>query len=475
MISWLSQTTLMRPEIPDWLVEIGEKLLSNDPLLTTLELTHHRMDDAQCRYLAQKLKENRTVTFLLLSCHNLIDDGPVALAAVLATSQNINKVQLRDLRSSREAQIFFQALHSMKQLEELSIRHSQVDANSAKHLAMLVESHPNLHELRLVDSQIVGSSLSQLCRAVQVGQKLRRLYLINAEMSGEYSGRCIGNMLSHSMSLDELHLCENNLGDDGVAQIVEGLLENGSLKVLNLRSNGIGEQGSLAIYNLLKETKSLSDLFLSANRMGDKGTEVLANGLLQCNLKRLDLTDNCIGPRGAKALAEMLLMNTTLENMNLSFNYLGDVGAIAMADALDCNSTLRCLSLRHIHMGNDGAQAFATKLPHMRGLKELVINRNLIDKVGTSALLNGLRRNMDLQHLHIEDRVSTQVLREIIHCIRLNRAGRRVFRDSSVPLTLWADILSNFNVNVDLDVLYHFISEKPDVFQCYRVSRLLVN
>jgi hypothetical protein len=37
-------------------------------------------------------------------------------------------------------------------------------------------------------------------------------------------------------------------------------------------------------------------------------------------------------------------------------------------------------------MGNDGVKAFAQKLPRMRGMKELVMTRNQVDKDGTSAL-----------------------------------------------------------------------------------------
>lgn len=463
----------MRPDIPGWLEEIGDKLSNNDPLLTTLELTHHRIDDAQGRFLAERLRGNTIVTGILLSCFDLVDDGAVAIADVLARTQFINKVQLRDLRNGREAQIFFQALNSMTQLEELSIRHSQIDTDNTASLGQLVEFHPNLQELRLVDSQMDGSSFSKLCHGVQLGRKLRRIYLINTELHGNTCGPCFGDMLRQNTSLEELHLCENDLGDEGTTHIVEGLLENRSLKVLNLRSNRIGEKGSYALFHLMKETRTLSDLFLGNNRIGDKGSEVLAKGLLQSKLKRLDLTDNAIGPRGAQAIAEMLLSNKDLRDLNLSFNYLGDVGAIALAEVLDSNSSLRYLSLRRIRMSNDGAKAFAAKLPRMRGLKELVITRNLIDKDGTSALLSGLRCNMELEHLHVEDNISTPILREIVHWIRLNRAGRRVFRDSSVPVTLWPEILSNFNVNVDLDVLFYFISEKPDVFQSSRVARLL--
>jgi hypothetical protein len=107
---WLSLSSIMRPSIPEWLEQLGQKLTNDDPNLTTLELMHPRMDDVQARFLAEALKENTKVTVLILSCFAIVDDGAIALANVLANNRYIKKLQLRDLRNSREVILFCQGL-----------------------------------------------------------------------------------------------------------------------------------------------------------------------------------------------------------------------------------------------------------------------------------------------------------------------------------------------------------------------------
>jgi Ran GTPase-activating protein (RanGAP) involved in mRNA processing and transport len=460
----------MRPDIPDWLEELGQKLIDNDPKLVTLELTHQRIDDAQARFLANALAENTQVALIVLSCFSIVDDGALALASVIGNSKKIRSVQLRDLRNSREVITFFKELARNAKLEELSLRHCQICQRSAKFLYELVENHPSLQELRLVDTQFVGGSLAHLCKGVQNSLSLKRLYLVNTEIDGDSGGRCLGSMLRTNETLLELYLCENQLGDEGMTFLVEGLAENTTLRKLDLRSNGIGVEGALSIASLVKKSNSLLGLYLGMNEIGDVGLEALAQGLTFGRLQKLDLSENGIGASGAEAISSMLQTNTSLQELNLSFNSIGDAGASSIANILDQNVTLRCLSLRRNRIGNEGACAFAAKLPTMRGLKELVMIKNSISQDGAAALLKGLRRNMELEYLHVEDKVSEPILREIVHWIRLNRAGRRIFRNTNLPATVWPEVLSN--INCDLDVLYHFLREKPEVFQHSRKRKM---
>ena len=74
-----------------------------------------------------------------------------------------------------------------------------------------------------------------------------------------------------------------------------------------------------------------------------------------------------------------------------------------------------------------------------------------------------LKHNMDLEYLHVEDKVSEPILKEIVHWIRLNKAGRRIFRGDNIPLTLWPHVLAR--ISTDVDAIFHFLTEKPDVMR----------
>jgi hypothetical protein len=107
----------------------------------------------------------------------------------------------------------------------------------------------------------------------------------------------------------------------------------------------------------------------------------------------------------------------------------------------------------------------------MRGLRELILTKNAIDRQGAALLLAGLRTNMELEYLHIEDsELSQPVLTELSHWIRLNQAGRRIFRETKLESALWSHVLAK--VNNEANILYHFLTEKPEFLQQSKKRKL---
>ncbi|CAB9516083.1 Ribonuclease inhibitor [Seminavis robusta] len=464
MSLWLSSTTLMRPSVPDWLELLCQRLSDNDETLKTVEMTHQRIDDNCARALAKALEENDVVNVLMMSCYNMVDDGAFYLGAVLSKHVSIKKLQLRDLRNSREATTFFMALQKNRTIEELSLRHCVLCSQSAKFLKEFMANNTVLRELRIVDTQMTGStSLQSLCDGLGQIQSSKRLYLVNNDLD-RHETQCL-NRIASSQDLQEIYICENQIGDAGVLALCQGLKDNQSVCKLDLRSNDIGVEGALALQELVKHTKSLKALYLANNDLGNVGTEALVSGLQDdgCVLERLDISENNIDSTGAKAVAGMLMTNGSIQELNLAFNSIGDEGAAMIAGALVHNTTVTLLSLKRNSISNQGALAFATQLPKMRGLKELIMTKNYIDPCGAAKLLDGLKNNMDLEYLHVEEKVSQPILKEIVHWIRLNKAGRRIFRGKNIPLTFWPFVLAR--INQDTDAIFHFLSEKPDVFQ----------
>ncbi|KAL3941305.1 MAG: hypothetical protein SGARI_000649 [Bacillariaceae sp.] len=431
MSMWLSQSSLMQPEMPKWLEEICQRLTDNDPTFTHLELNHRRIDDREARMLANALNGNTMVTVVMLACWNLVDDGSFALASVLSTGmKSIRKIQLRGLRISREAVTFFQHLQDIEQLEELSLRHCRICAKSAALLHRLFREHANIKHVRFVDTQFSEGALSEVCQGLRWNESISELYFVNTNIDAESGATSLSSMLQDNKTLQELHLCENGLGDEGVKILAQGLSKNRTLEVLNVRSNGISQVGANALSAVIQKMDSLTTLSLAMNEVGDLGAAVLAESLLETNntsLQDVNLSENEIGEKGASAVANMLLTNATLTDLDLSFNCIGSNGASSIAHALEHNDTLLRLSLKRNNICSVGASAFGSKLASMRGLKELVMLNNPIDKKGTTDLLDGLRKNVEITYLQIGDRGSLHVLKEICHWIRLNQAGRRIF------------------------------------------------
>lgn len=453
MCSLLSTTSLAGPQIPPWLEETCQKLVDNDPTLKTVELTHLRVDDVYAKIFANALSENIVTTALVLSCYSIVDDGAFAVGSVLGVNTSISTLQLRDLRDAREINIFFKLLLVNTTLTNVSLRHCTICPRGATAIALFLKHHAKLQEFRLTDSQLSGHAFKILCEGLNENVSLQRVYFVNDELTRSDSAERVSDMLNGSC-IQELYLGENSFGDEGVHILSQGILRhNSSLRHLDLRSNGITPAGALSLQGLIVNSRILRSLNLSNNELGCLGTTALARGLRQstCQLEKLDLNSNEVDGVGAKAVAIMLRVNKTLGELNLSFNNIGDDGAKSISSALQDNVTLRSLSLRRNGIGNAGAQGIADKLPQMLGLKELLLSKNRIGHSGASALLQGLRSNVELEYLHVEDMVSETIGREIVHWIRLNKAGRRLFRETnSVPRPLWSHVFGRISNDSDV-------------------------
>jgi Leucine Rich repeat len=85
-----------------------------------------------------------------------------------------------------------------------------------------------------------------------------------------------------------------------------------------------------------------------------------------------------IGPEGAKALAQELKTNTSLNWVWLHWSGLGDDGAAAIADALKTNKTLTKVSFFHNEITDVGARAILKAVSSTGNLEPFNSTLNMI-------------------------------------------------------------------------------------------------
>lgn len=113
----------------------------------------------------------------------------------------------------------------------------------------------------------------------------------------------------------------------GVTMIAKSLEKNSVLKGLNLFKNNFDVDGARALRELLKVNSSIEFLDIGHNRIRQKGLEAISNGIQgasNSNLKTLGLRLNFINDDGFKSFFDDVVFSgiSKLENLYIRENNL---------------------------------------------------------------------------------------------------------------------------------------------------------
>lgn len=197
-----------------------------------------------------------------------------------------------------------------------------------KHIARLLKSNKYIKILDLHNTAVFDEGLEYLVEGLKENRTLRHLYLdANGITSDgikylvEYFEYLILNNLE---GISSLWFDMNNVGDEGIIQLVNVLGKYKYIKRLNLGSCGITEKSIQSIVNAFKSHpnlivldlgmyKSTSDMGMITNNIKDEGIKILCELVEQNNMiKFLSVVMNGISVGGIELLAEALKKNYSL-------------------------------------------------------------------------------------------------------------------------------------------------------------------
>lgn len=281
-------------------------------------------------------------------------------------------------------------LDFVENLETLDLNYTQMSTSLAEVVGK--KDLSKLKELYLMNSCIGVRPLTALFQ-FSSASRLEKLYLTSCCLQSDAIPILLKAQL---LSLKELYLGFNNIGDEGVVELVGSYLGN-QLEVLSLLGNKFGLEG----FNALKEAslKSLTELNLGHIPLSLEQVRLLVRASCISRLQKLDLSFCRLGPHEASGMIDAKYSN--LKVLILSGNDLFSQGLSSIIKAkFRCLKELRLCSNC---IDDAGIQALV-KSKVFESLESISLSYNLVGLAGMQALSNA-----NLSHIKVLDLQKNQI------------------------------------------------------------------
>nr|XP_033337483.1 uncharacterized protein LOC117226846 [Megalopta genalis] len=271
-------------------------------------------------------------------------------------------------------------------LEHLEAKDVILDEQHMNILSRALRLICHLHVLKLENCGLSGRCIVTLVSALKVNTGIRELYLADNRLN-LYDAIQLGSLLRVNNHIQLLDISNNNIQDDGVRDILEGLI------------------------NQIHEDKS------------GKGLSILV------------LWNNQLTKSSSPYFARIIAMSKTLETLNVGKNMLSDELIFAVKDALTKNRTLLQLGIQSTELTCDGVVALSEIIGTNQVLQRIDLRNNDVRLTGLTALNAAMKTNKSITKIDLDDKLRqkaddpdqtlyTQLLTEIQVCCSENEQNR---------------------------------------------------
>ncbi|XP_076243711.1 uncharacterized protein LOC143184960 [Calliopsis andreniformis] len=210
----------------------------------------------------------------------------------------------------------------------------------------------HLHILKLENCGLSGRSIVTLVAALKMNKGIRELYLADNDLDF-YDAIQIGSLLRFNNHLQLLDISNNNIQDDGVRDILEGLInqinedkDGKGLNILVLWNNQLTKKSSPYFARIIALSKTIETLNIGKNMLTDELIFTIKEALeknhvlLQLGMQSIDLTCD-----GIVTLSEIIKINTILQRIDLRNNDIQLTGMETLCSAMKENKNITKIDL----------------------------------------------------------------------------------------------------------------------------------
>lgn len=266
-------TGRMKTEIPKALEYLGNGLVNSGARLTELDLSDNAFgpigvqglatlvrSSACCGLEELKLNNNglgitggKLLASALIDCYNKSKTGgrPLALKVFIAGRNRLENEGAKAL-----AEVF----KAIGTLEEIEMPQNGIYFPGIQALSDAFTKNPNLKIINLNDNTIGKKGGKALADALRNLQHIVELNLGDCLLKTEGAKVIAESIKNSAPNLEILKLGFNEIGRQGVEELIEALSNKSKLKILELNGNQFGADGRIAIENGLKNMGKLNVL-----------------------------------------------------------------------------------------------------------------------------------------------------------------------------------------------------------------------
>ncbi|XP_035665038.1 uncharacterized protein LOC118408380 [Branchiostoma floridae] len=281
-----------------------------------------------------------------------------------------------DEDTTRSIQQSWPSLGSCKRLKKVNLSYNKL-SDKGDFLPPL----PNLEEIDLSHNDISDEAVPGLVEGLASCQNLEKIDLSWNRLSVRKY------ILPPLPNLKEIDLSHNVISDEAVSGLSKGLSSCQKLKKVDLSCNKLSDRG-----DFLPPLPNLEEIDLSNNAISDEAVSGLAEGLcFSLYLKKLNLSHNKLSHR-----IEFLPTLPNLEEIDLSHNAISDETVPGLAKGL-----MSCQYLKKVNLGHNKMFERGDFLPPLPNLEEIDLSYNSITDEAVPGLAEGLGSCQNLKKVNL--------------------------------------------------------------------------
>ena len=210
---------------------------------------------------------------------------------------------------------------------QVDLHYVSLSVSDCAAIGAVLQSHPQTERIHKVDfdgCSMQDAGLAQLFPGLQRCKSIKSFNMRVNSLSSQHMSDVSGVLANNASTLRNVDLSLNRVGDDGLEKLSKGLQQCRNLQELWLIHIGLTSRSASTLSGVLPSLPSLEKLSIRENDLGDNGIAQLAHGLHFCTrLKLLDITSTALSSESFPVLNRLLLALPSLQ-LKIQYPYFSE-------------------------------------------------------------------------------------------------------------------------------------------------------